>query len=90
MAPRATIGAIGYLAVRPDISFESARAAGIPLNHGLSEEILPLAPDVVLAGRHTSRPAVLLLQRLGYTSSIRTFPAPSPTCERASAKSARC
>ena len=66
MAPREHVISVSYLAARPDISFESERAAGILLNHGLSEEILPLAPDIVLAGRYTSRPTVFLLQRLGY------------------------
>lgn len=52
--------------MRPEVSFWSDRAAGMPLNHGRSEEILPLDPDVVLAGRYTSRPTVFLLQRLGF------------------------
>ena len=66
MAPRSTILSVSYLAARPDISFWSDKATGIFLNHGRSEEILPLAPDIVLAGRYTSRPTVFLLQRLGY------------------------
>lgn len=66
LAPRETIRSLSYLAVRPEISFSADLAAGMPLNHGRSEEILPLAPDIVLAGRYTSRPTVFLLQRLGY------------------------
>lgn len=34
-------------------------------NHGLVEEILPLAPDLVLAGRYTTRNAVAILRRAG-------------------------
>ena len=66
LAPRESIRSVSYLSVRPDISAASDRALGIPLNHGRSEEILPLHPDIVLAGRYTSRPTVFLLKRLGY------------------------
>ncbi len=66
MAPREHVISVSYLAARPDISFESDRVGDILLNHGRSEEILPLAPDIVLAGRYTARPTVFLLQRLGY------------------------
>ncbi|VUX47070.1 conserved hypothetical protein [Candidatus Defluviicoccus seviourii] len=66
LVPRETIRSLSYLAVRPDISAASDRAGGIPLNHGRSEEILPLHPDMILAGRYTSRPTVFLLKRLGY------------------------
>ncbi|TDR89296.1 ABC transporter substrate-binding protein [Enterovirga rhinocerotis] len=34
-------------------------------NHGLVEEILPLAPDLVVAGRYTTRHAVAMLKRAG-------------------------
>ena len=66
LVPRETIRSLSYLAVRPDISAASDRAGGILLNHGRSEEILPLRPDMILAGRYTSRPTVFLLKRLGY------------------------
>lgn len=66
LAPRETILSVSYLAARADISMASDRIAGIPLNHGRVEEILPLAPDIVLAGRFTSRPTVFMLKRLGY------------------------
>jgi iron complex transport system substrate-binding protein len=66
LAPRETIRSLSYLSVRADIAAASDRASGLPLNHGRAEEILPLAPDIVLAGRYTSRPTVFLLKRLGY------------------------
>lgn len=66
LVPRKTIRSLSYLAVRPDISAASDRAGGILLNHGRSEEILPLHPDIILAGRYTARPTVFLLERLGY------------------------
>jgi iron complex transport system substrate-binding protein len=40
-------------------------AAAVPMNHGLAEEIIPLRPDLVLAGTHTTRPAVAILRRIG-------------------------
>ena len=66
LAPTETIRSLSYLVARPDASALSDRVGDIPLNHGRAEEILRLAPDMVLAGRYTSRPTVFLLQRLGY------------------------
>jgi iron complex transport system substrate-binding protein len=66
LAPHGAIRSLSYLAARPDISMASDRVGDIPLNHGRSEEILPLSPDIVLAGRYTSRPTVFLLKKLGY------------------------
>lgn len=66
LAPRESIRSLSYLAVRPDISAASDRAGGLLLNHGRAEEVLPLNPDIILAGRYTSRPTVFLLKRLGY------------------------
>ncbi|MFO1153913.1 MAG: ABC transporter substrate-binding protein [Rhodospirillales bacterium] len=66
LAPRASIRSLSYLVARPDASAFSDRVGDTPLNHGRAEEILPLAPDMILAGRYTSRPTIFLLQRLGY------------------------
>jgi ABC-type Fe3+-hydroxamate transport system, periplasmic component len=66
LAPREVIRSVSYLAARPDISPAAGEVGGIMLNHGRAEEVLPLEPDIVLAGRYTSRPTVFLLQRLGY------------------------
>jgi iron complex transport system substrate-binding protein len=38
-------------------------AEKIPVNHGLAEEIVPLRPDLVVAGRYTGRTAAALLKR---------------------------
>ncbi len=40
-------------------------AARIPINHGLAEEIIPLTPDLVVAGIHTARTAVAMVRRVG-------------------------
>ena len=56
---------VSALAREPESSAMAVEAAAWPVNHGLAEEIFLLAPDLVLAGAYTSRPAVELLERLG-------------------------
>ena len=63
---RDRIVSVTYLATDPVISYLADRARGLPKNHGLAEEILPLKPDLILAGAFTSRPTTSLLKRLGY------------------------
>ena len=65
IAQRSQIASVSYLARDPMISHLADRARGIPINHGLAEEILPLKPDLVLVGSHTIRPTVVLLRKLG-------------------------
>ena len=66
LADRAHIASIGYLAVDANASAMAEAARGLDINHGLAEEIIPLEPDLVLAGSLTTRPTVFLLRRLGY------------------------
>ena len=66
LADRAHIASIGYLAVDANASALAEAARGLDINHGLAEEIIPLEPDLVLAGSLTTRPTVFLLRRLGY------------------------
>jgi len=66
LASRDRIASVTYLATDPTISYLADRARGLPQNHGLAEEILPLKPDLILAGAFTSRPTTSLLRRLGY------------------------
>ncbi|MBI3303455.1 MAG: ABC transporter substrate-binding protein, partial [Deltaproteobacteria bacterium] len=65
LADRNAVRSVTWLARDPKISMLAAEAAYIPVNHGLAEEIVPLAPDLVLAGIYTTRPTVALLQRFG-------------------------
>lgn len=65
LADRANIASLTYLARDPAGSTVTQAAAGIPVNYGLAEEIVPLAPDLVIAGAFTTRTTVRLLQRLG-------------------------
>jgi iron complex transport system substrate-binding protein len=67
LADRARIASLSYLVADPALSVSTTEAADLRLNHGRSEEILPLEPDLVIVGRNATRPTVRLLRRLGYT-----------------------
>lgn len=60
------IASLTYLSHDPDYAAWHEQARAIPTNHGLIEDILPLDPDLILAGSFGARPTVQLLQRLGY------------------------
>jgi iron complex transport system substrate-binding protein len=65
LAERRNIASISYLAATSSASNVAELARQIPVNHGLAEEIIPLNPDLVVAGRYTARTAVALLKRTG-------------------------
>ncbi len=66
LVDRGRIAALSFLVADPELSASTAAAADVSLHHGRPEEILPLAPDLMIAGRSAARPTVRLLQRLGY------------------------
>lgn len=66
LADRERIASVSYLAANPRASAMAEETRGLHLNHGLAEEILPLEPDLVIAGAFTTRPTAFLLRRLGY------------------------
>jgi len=57
---------VSWLSADPRESPLAAQAGEFVLNHGFAEEILPLDPDLVIAGSMTTSYTVNLLQRLGY------------------------
>ncbi len=65
LVPRERILSITSLAQDPANSSVAKLAAGIPTNRGLAEEIIPLAPDLVIAGAFTTRNTVSTLRRFG-------------------------
>lgn len=65
LADRENVATLTWLSREHAASNLAELAAGIPLNHGLAEEILPLQPDLVIAGRYTTRIAVAFLRREG-------------------------
>lgn len=65
LAAPGTVKSVTWLARDPALSNVSVLAQAVPVNRGLAEDIVPLAPDLVIAGAYTTRTAVALLQRLG-------------------------
>ena len=65
LADPAHIASVTYLARDPTGSTVAEQARALPVNHGLAEEIVPLAPDLVIAGAFTTRTTVGLLKRFG-------------------------
>ncbi len=56
---------VTYLSARPQDSVLADRTEGLVLNHGQTEEVLPLRPDLVVAGIYTTRFTVQVLKRRG-------------------------
>lgn len=63
LAPKGSVISVTSLATDPVSSTVTDLAAGIPANRGLAEEVVPLAPDLVIAGAFTTRSTVALLNR---------------------------
>jgi len=60
-----TVKSITWLARDPGLSNVADLAQRFPVNRGLAEDVVPLSPDLVIAGAYTARTAVALLRRLG-------------------------
>ena len=65
LAAPGTVKSVTWLARDPAFSNVAALAHTVPVNRGLAEDIVPLAPDLVIVGSYTTRTAVGLLRRLG-------------------------
>jgi iron complex transport system substrate-binding protein len=65
LADRKNIASVTWLATTSSDSNVADLARQVPVNHGLAEEIIPLNPDLVVAGIYTARAAVALLKRTG-------------------------
>lgn len=61
---------VTFLAVDPASSPMVEAARAFTINHGLAEEVALLRPDLVLAGRYTTRVTVDMLTRLGHPVAI--------------------
>ena len=64
LAAPGTVKSVTWLARDPGLSNVAALAQTVPVNRGLAEDVVPLAPDLVIAGAYTTRTAVALLRRL--------------------------
>jgi len=60
------IASVSFLGADPAESPLAGLATGLPVNHGLAEEVIAAKPDLVLAGRYTTGFAKAMLRRLGY------------------------
>lgn len=58
--------AVSRFARDVELSEVAEEAGGLPITDGGAEEVVPLAPDLVLTGAHTSRATVSILRRLGH------------------------
>jgi len=65
LADRSRIVSLNRFAADPSFSNEVDAARGIALNRGLAEEILPLRPDLVIAGTYSAPATKAMLRRLG-------------------------
>lgn len=65
LLPPERIAAVSYLARDCRISVACATAAAVPVSYGTAEEMLAAKPDLIIAGRYTTRPAVAVAHRLG-------------------------
>ena len=65
LADRTRIVSLSRLATDPEMSLVSGEAAGIPRNFGRAEDVITLAPDLVLAGTYTDGSTRAMLKRLG-------------------------
>ncbi len=65
LVPRERIAAVSFLATDRTLSAYASRLQGLKQVRGTAEEVLALAPDLVIAGEYTTGPTVDLLRRLG-------------------------
>jgi iron complex transport system substrate-binding protein len=66
LADRSRIAGVTWLALDRTGSVVADQAIGLPITYGSAEEITRLRPDLVIAGRHTTRTAIALIKRFGY------------------------
>jgi iron complex transport system substrate-binding protein len=66
LADRSHVASVTWLSQDPKISNVADLASSVSANHGLAEEIIPLDPDLVIAGIFSARTAVALLKQTKY------------------------
>lgn len=64
--PKERIASVTYLSANPQLSTVAEQLNGVHINHGLAEELVPLQPDLIIAGEFGAADAVTLLQGFGY------------------------
>jgi iron complex transport system substrate-binding protein len=66
------IVSLSNLSREPHSSYLAAEAERHTVNQGRAEQLLPLKPDLILAGTHAAQPTVRLMRNLGYR--VELFP----------------
>lgn len=74
LVPKERIASVTYLSTNPQLSDIAHQLDGLHINHGLAEEIVPLQPDLIIAGEFGASDAVNLLTHLGYPVERVIFP----------------
>ncbi|MDZ7754612.1 MAG: ABC transporter substrate-binding protein [Gammaproteobacteria bacterium] len=74
LAAAAQIASLSHLAVDPLVSYYEASMRDFPINHGHAEELLALAPDLVLASGFSPSPSLRLLERQGIPVAVIASP----------------
>jgi len=74
LIPRERIASLTYLAADPKVSVLANKVGDIALNRGLAEQLIPLKPDLILAGQFGASEAVSILRRLGYRVETLALP----------------
>lgn len=70
LVPSERIVSISALSLDPHSSYMADAAIGHNTNHGRSEEILPLEPDLILASGFAASSAVKLMRKLGHRVEV--------------------
>lgn len=66
LADPGQIASVTWLSQDPRNSTMAEAARSVPANHGLAEEVARFRPDLVIAGRYTTRTTVTVLRRMGF------------------------
>lgn len=66
LVPPGTITSVTYLARDCQVSVACAAAAQVPINYGTAEEMIAASPDLIVAGRYTTRATVAVARKFGY------------------------
>lgn len=74
LVPRERIVSVTDWAVKPESSYMAEAARGLPLNRGLAEGVLPLNPDLIIAGQFNDPTLLALLRKLGYRVEVVSVP----------------
>lgn len=74
LADPENIASVSYLSLEEHSSFVAGqvKALGLPINHNLPEEVLPLNPDLIVTGQFLHQQETRLLKSLG--QRVETFP----------------